>query len=89
MTESDAAPDRGQRTRLLAGIISCLVGLLLGAAQLFFAFPSGDANTSAGILGIAFCILGCYLGSRKLATATVFLCVAAILISLSALQHFS
>jgi len=82
MTEGEARPDGERRGRLLGGRISCLVGLLLGAAQFFFAFPNGDANTSAGILGIAFCILGCYLNSRKLAMATVFLCVAAILFSL-------
>jgi hypothetical protein len=60
---------------LLAGRISCIVGLL-----------SGSANTSAGILGIAFCILGYYLDSRKLATATIFLCTAAVLLGLAASQ---
>ena len=89
MTENDAAPDRGQRAKLLAGRTSCLIALLLGAAQLYLALPEGSANTSAGILGIAFCILGYYLDSRKLATATVFLCVAAIVVSMSALQLVS
>jgi hypothetical protein len=89
MTENDAAPDRGQRAKLLAGRISCLIALLLGAAQLYLAFPEGSADTSVGILGIAFCILGYYLDSRRLATATIFLCSAAIIISMSALQLVS
>jgi hypothetical protein len=81
--EGDAGPDRGQRTRLLAGRISCIIGLLLGAGQVFYSLLSGGANTSAGILGIAFCILGYYLDSRKLATVTISFCVASILFSLA------
>jgi len=88
MTEGDAVPDRGRRTRLLAGRISCFVGLFLGAGQVFAAFQGAGANATAGILGIAFCILGYFLDSRKLATATVFLCVAAILFGLAASQGF-
>jgi hypothetical protein len=86
--EGDAGPDQGQRTRLLAGRISCIIGLLLGAGQVLYALFSGGANTSAGILGIAFCILGYYLDSRKLATATISFCVAAILFSF-ATSHIS
>jgi len=89
MTEHDATPDRRQRARLLAGRISCLLALLLGAAQLYLALPDGDANTSAGILGIAFCILGYYLDARRLATATIFLCTATVVISMSAFQLVS
>ena len=89
MTENDAAPDRVGRAKLLAGRISCLIALLLGAAQLYLALPEGSANTSAGILGIAFCILGYYLDARRLATAIIFLCVATIIVSMSAFQHFS
>ena len=84
MTEGDAAPDRRQRARLLAGRISCIVGLLFGAVQVSFALLDGGANISAGVLGIAFCILGYYLDSRRLATVTVFLCVAAIFFGLPA-----
>jgi hypothetical protein len=83
MTEGDAGSDRGQRAKLLAGRISCVVGLLLGVGQVFFTLLSGGTDTSAGILGVAFCILGYYLDSRKLATATIFLCVAAILFGLA------
>jgi hypothetical protein len=83
MTEGDAGPDKGQRARLLAGRISCFIGLLLGAWQIYATLPGDGIITSAGILGIAFCILGYYLDARKLATATVFLCTAAILFGLA------
>jgi hypothetical protein len=86
MTESDAAPDRGQRARLLAGRISCIVGLLLAIGQVFAALLDAGDNITAGALGIGFCILGYYLDSRKLATVTVFLCVAAILFGMATSQ---
>ena len=86
MTESDAAPDRGKRARLLAGKTSCIVGLLLATGQVFAALQGAGANITAGALGIGFCILGYYLDSRKLATAIVFLCVAAILFGMARSQ---
>ena len=88
MTEDNARPDRRERARLLAGRISCLLALLLGAGQVYYTLLSGSANTSAGILGIAFCILGFYLDARKLATATIFLCTATILFGLAVGQGF-
>jgi hypothetical protein len=45
----------------------------------------GDANTSFGALGVGFGILGYFLGPTRLATATVFLCAAAILFALAAM----
>jgi hypothetical protein len=86
MTEGDAGPGRRQRARLLAGRISCVVALLLGAGQVFAALQGAGANATAGIFGIAFCILGYYLDSRKLATAAVVLCMASILFGLAASQ---
>ena len=87
MTEGDAGSDRGQRTRLLGGRISCAVGLLLGIGQIFYTLLlDGGANISAGVAGIGFCILGYYLDSRKLATAAVFICVAAVLFELATSQ---
>ena len=71
---------------MLAGRNSCIVGFLLGVGQVIFSLLSGSANTSAGILGIAFCILGYYLDSRKLATAIIFLCVATVLFGLATSQ---
>jgi hypothetical protein len=86
MTQGDAASDRGQRARLLAGRISCIVGLLLAIGQVVAAFLGAGDNITAGVLGIGFCILGYYLDSRKLATVTVFFCVAAILFGMAMSQ---
>jgi hypothetical protein len=86
MTEGDAGTDRGRRARLLGGRISCLAGLLLAIGQVFAALQGAGANAFAGILGIAFCILGYLLDSRKLATAAIFFCGASILFGLAASQ---
>jgi hypothetical protein len=87
MTEGDAGSDRGQRARLLAGTISCIVGLLLAAGQILYTLVlDGGVNITVGALGIGFCILGYYLDSRKLATAIIFLCVAAILFGMATSQ---
>jgi VIT1/CCC1 family predicted Fe2+/Mn2+ transporter len=74
------------RAALLGGWISCAMGVLLAVGTVFAAFLGGGANISAGALGVAFGVLGYFLGSRKLATATVFLCAAAILFALAASQ---
>ena len=87
MTQGDAEFGRGQRARLLAGRTSCIVGLLLAIGQVLYTLLlDGGDNISAGALGIAFCILGYYLDSRKLATVTVFLCVAAVLFAMATSQ---
>jgi hypothetical protein len=87
MTQSDATSERGRRARLLAGRASCVLGLLLAVGQILYTlYFDGGANTSAGILGIAFCILGYYLGSRKPATAIIVLCTASVLFGLAKSQ---
>ena len=81
---NDPAPEG--RATLLGGWISCAIGVLLAAGTVFAALLGGGANTTASALGVGFGVLGYFLGSRKLATATVFLCAAAILFGLAASQ---
>jgi len=78
--------DSGWNARLLGGRIPCVVGLLLGIGGFLAALFGGGANTSAGALGVGLGVLGYFLGARRLATATVILCVAAILFGLAASQ---
>jgi hypothetical protein len=73
---------------LLGGWISCAIGVLLAAVTVVAAILGGGANTIAATLGVGFGVLGYFLGSRKLATATVFLCATAILFGLAASQGF-
>jgi hypothetical protein len=80
---NDPVPER--RATQLGGWISCAIGILLAAGTVFAAFLGGGANFSASVLGVGFGVLGYFLGSRKLATATVFLCAAAILFGLAAI----
>ena len=74
-----------ERATRLGGWISCAIGVLLAAGTVVTASLGGGANISASALGVGFGVLGYFLGSRKLATATVFLCAAAILFGLAAI----
>jgi hypothetical protein len=77
------------RATLLGGWISCAIGVLLAVVTtVFAAFLGGGPNISASALGVGFCVLGYFLGARKPATATVFLCAAAILFGLAASQGY-
>ena len=86
MHESRTDSDSGLRLDLLGGWISCVVGVLCGVAEVYAAFLGAGANISAGALGVGLGLLGYFLGARKLATVTVFLCVAAIIFGLAASQ---
>ncbi|MEJ7816769.1 MAG: hypothetical protein WKF53_16490 [Rubrobacter sp.] len=85
IAEAGDDPGPQRRARLLGGGISCVVGLLLGTGEVFVALLGGGANISAGVLGVGFGVLGYFLGPIRLATATVFLCAAAILFGLAAM----
>jgi hypothetical protein len=84
--EAGGDPGRGEQLRTLLGGVPSVVGILLGIGQVLAALYGGGANTSAGALGIAFGVLGYFLGPRWLATATVSLCAGAILFGLAASQ---
>jgi hypothetical protein len=77
---------RERQAMLLAGRISCLLGLLLGVGGIVAALLGGTANVSVGAVGAALGILGYFLGSRRLGTVTVLLCVAALFFGLAASQ---
>jgi membrane associated rhomboid family serine protease len=77
---------REQQVMLLAGRASCILGLLLGIGGIVAALFGGTANVSIGAVGAALGILGYFLGSRRLGTVTVLLCVAALFFGLAASQ---
>ena len=72
--------------KLLAGRICCVIGLLFGIGGIVAAFFGGGASVSPGAVGAALGVLGYFLGSRRLGTATVLLCVAALFFGLAASQ---
>jgi hypothetical protein len=77
---------RERQVMLLAGRASCILGLLLGAGGIVAALFGGTANVTVGAVGAALGILGYFLGSRRLGTVTVLLCVAALFFGLAASQ---
>ncbi|CAA9466012.1 MAG: hypothetical protein AVDCRST_MAG02-3661 [uncultured Rubrobacteraceae bacterium] len=77
---------REQQVMLLGGRISCVLGILLGVGGIVAALFGGTANVSIGAVGAALGILGYFLGSRRLGTVTVLLCVAALFFGLAASQ---
>lgn len=82
----ERSTERGRQVKLLAGRISCIIGLLLGLGGIVAAFFGGGAGITPGAVGAALGVLGYFLGTRRLATATVLLCVAALFFGLAASQ---
>ena len=74
----DKGEDRKWLAKLLAGRISCIVGILFGAGGILFALLGASANVSAGVVGAALGILGYFLGARRLGAVTIVLGVVAV-----------
>jgi hypothetical protein len=74
----DKGEGRKGLAKLLAGRISCIVGILFGAGGILFALLGASANVSAGAVGTALGILGYFLGARRLGAATIVLGVVAV-----------
>jgi hypothetical protein len=75
-----------QAVKLLAGRICCILGILFGVGGIVAAFFGGGASVSPGAVGAVLGVLGYFLGSRRLGTFTVLLCVAALFFGLAASQ---
>ena len=75
-----------QLAKLLAGRICCILGILFGVGGIVAAFFGGGASVSPGAVGAALGVLGYFLGSRRLGTFTVLLCVSALFFGLAASQ---
>lgn len=80
------SPAREQQVKLLFGRLACLLGLLFGVGGIIAAFFGGGARITPGAVGAILGIVGYFLGSRRLGTATVLLCVAALFFGLAASQ---
>ena len=72
----------------LAGRVFCILGLLCGVFGIAASFLGGGVSISPGAVGAALGILGYFLGSRRLGTTTVLICVAALFFGLAASQGF-
>ena len=77
---------REQRARLLVGRLSCLIGVLLGSGCVVSALLGARPNVSAAVVGIGLGVVGYFLGARRLATVTVVLGVAALLIGMATIE---
>jgi hypothetical protein len=75
-----------QQVMLMGGRIAGILGLLLGIGGIVAALLGGGVSISPGAVGAALGILGYFLGSRRLGTVTVLLCVAALFFGLAASQ---
>jgi hypothetical protein len=84
--EENTGEEREAPESSLAGVISCLIGMLLGVGGVILALLGGSPGISSGVAGIGLGLLGYFLGARRLALVTVFVCVAALFFGLVASQ---
>ena len=82
----EASAGREGRLRLLGARIACVVGVLFAVGGALATLTGGNPEISGGAVGVGLGIVGSLLGSRRLATLTVFFGVAAIFLALAASQ---
>jgi hypothetical protein len=72
--------------KLLAGKISCLIGIVFAIVGVLTTFFGYGASIAVGAVGVVFGILGYSLDSRWLGVLTIILCVAALFFGVAAGQ---
>ena len=72
--------------KLLAGKISCLIGIIFAIVGVLATFFGYGASIAIDAVGVVFGILGYSLGSRWLGIITVILCVASLFFGVAAGQ---
>ena len=68
------------------GRLSCLIGVLLGSGCVVSALLGARPNVSAAVVGIGLGVVGHFLDARRLATVTVVLGVAALLVGMATIE---
>jgi site-specific recombinase len=66
------------QAKQLGGVISCVLGLLLGLGGIVGTFLGATEDVSTGVLAIVLGTLGYSLGTRRLGAATVVLGAVAL-----------
>jgi hypothetical protein len=66
------------QAKRLGGLISCVVGLLLGLGGIVGALLGASDDVSSGVLAMVLGVLGYSLGARRLGAATVVLGTVAL-----------
>jgi hypothetical protein len=61
------------QAKRLAGLISCVLGILLGVGGIVGALLALTQDVSSGVLAIVLGVLGYSLGARRLGAATIIL----------------
>ena len=83
--QGDPGEARGKsQAKRLGGLISCVLGLLLGLGGIVGGFLALTEDVSSGALAIVLGVLGYSLGARRLGAATVVLGAVALLFVVAA-----
>jgi hypothetical protein len=70
--------ERKDALKLLAGKLSCMVGILLGVGGIILVLLGASDDVSAGVLAMVLGVLGYSLSARRLGAATVVLGTVAL-----------